>query len=215
MAPQAIVFDFDGTIAHSEERHQEAWRRVAAELGLPLPDGFLESGIGRTDQLLVVELESYWGNSLPYMELLQAKRQQFQKIADAAPPVAGAIEAIARLSKKYPLAIATSSCRSDIMPFLNRHQLVGYFQTILTVDDVKHAKPDPEIYLKAARLLNADPRATVAFEDSPTGVCSAVAAGLEVVGILTGFAPAALPGISAAIPNFSDLPWLEQWLAGR
>ena len=81
---------------------------------------------------------------------------------------------------------------------------------IQTSDDVVHGKPDPEIYLRAAELLQTEPAACIVFEDSPTGVEAGRAAGMRVVGVET--TPTHFQGIELRIKDFLD-PVLEPWLA--
>lgn len=206
---QALIFDFDGTIALSEPVHMLAWEQMALDEDFILPHGFLESGIGRTDHQLCIELSAAIGGKFSVAELLKMKRSYYQNLAASKSVlVPHADLAIKKLSTMFPIAIATSACLDDIMPALKMYDLTSHFRTMLTVDDVKRAKPDPEIYLAAAARLKVDPKNCWAFEDSFPGLAAANAAGMKVCGMLTTYTRAQMPKVDHAIRDFSDLDGL-------
>jgi HAD superfamily hydrolase (TIGR01509 family) len=84
-------------------------------------------------------------------------------------------------AKHRPLAVATSCHRSLALQTLRDTGLTKYFKTVLAGDEVRHGKPDPEIYLSAAARLGIEARRCVAFEDSNQGTKSALSAGMKVV----------------------------------
>ena len=103
---------------------------------------------------------------------------------DGAPPRVGAVELVGELrAARRPIAVASSSPRAVVGPALAAAGLEGAFDAVVTGDLLQRLKPDPDAYLEACRLLRSDPTDTVALEDSPTGVASARAAGLYVVGV--------------------------------
>jgi HAD superfamily hydrolase (TIGR01509 family) len=112
------------------------------------------------------------------------------------PLVAGARDALARCAELWPLALATGSTRRLIELVLDRGSLREFFRVTVSVDDVAAAKPSPDVYLRAAALLETDPARCVAVEDSANGVMSAYAAGMGVVAIASpGPAAETLPSV--------------------
>jgi len=96
---------------------------------------------------------------------------------------------------------------------LDRAGLRPYFRAVVDGDQVVNPKPHPDIYLKAAKLLDADPARCVVFEDSHSGAAAAVAAGMRVIGLLTTYDD--LPGTCFTMDNFlsGDLEvWIEAQL---
>ena len=87
-----------------------------------------------------------------------------------------------------------------------------YFDAIVDGSQVERPKPAPDVYLRAAELLEIPPRNCIVFEDSPVGVAAAVAAGMRVVGVLTH--ATALDGIRFSIANFLDAR-LDSWLSAQ
>ena len=98
----------------------------------------------------------------------------------------------ARSEPRFTLAIASGSLRGEIRHILEASGLLEDFRAIVGADDVTTGKPAPEPYLKAARLLDVDPAAAVAIEDSRWGLESARAAGMRTIGITTTYPASAL-----------------------
>ena len=201
-----LIFDFDGTIALSEPTHAAAWVDVARDAGRALPEGFLESGIGQTDERLSADLAGQWPGGPTAAQLLAAKRRAYQERCRRESPLVPGIEALlAHFHGTLPMAIATSASLGDIAPTLEMHGLGRYFDAVLTVESVTHPKPHPEIYLKAAASLGVDPTATFVFEDSPTGAAAARAAGMRVIGLLTTYGRNHIGPLVHATPDYLDL----------
>jgi HAD superfamily hydrolase (TIGR01509 family) len=99
------------------------------------------------------------------------------------PLIDGAPEAVARLARRWPLAIASSSNRPIIDLVLELSGLGRHFRATVSSEEVPRGKPAPDVYLEAARRLGADPSRTVAIEDSRNGISSAKSAGMRVVAI--------------------------------
>lgn len=212
---KAVIFDFDGTIALSEPVHMQAWRDVAALVGKVLPEGFLEKGIGHTDQELVVDLAFHWSHAPSVKELLALKRRCYQKrCLTESVLVPGASFFIKELAARRPLGIATSASADDIAPTLKHYELGSFFHSVLTVEAVNRPKPDPEIYLKSAAALGVDPKDCLVFEDTPTGANAARAAGMRVVGMLTSYSALVLQPIVHSLNDFSDVEVLLRYICG-
>jgi HAD superfamily hydrolase (TIGR01509 family) len=213
---KAVIFDFDGTIALSEPVHMEAWKDVSAAVGKILPVGFLEKGIGHTDQELVAELADFWAGEPDYETLLAMKREAYQKRCHTESIlVPGADRFIAGLAATLPLGVATSASVTDITPTLRRFELEPYFTAIATVEDVKRAKPDPEIYLLAARRLGVEAQDCLVFEDTPVGATAARAAGMRVVGLTTSYPLARLGPTIYGIAHYEPVEALLSMVLGE
>jgi HAD superfamily hydrolase (TIGR01509 family) len=95
----------------------------------------------------------------------------------------GALELVARLRGRLPLAVASNSPRRLVDAALTSARLTDVFDVVVTSDDVAHSKPAPDIYLLACERLGAAPEHVLALEDSSAGVASAKAAGLSVIAV--------------------------------
>ncbi len=218
VVPKALIFDFDGTLTLSEPVHMSAWIEMARQHSLPLPEGFLEAGIGHTDREDAEILAQSWGQTDPQhtgVSLLAEKRATYRRKAlTESVLVDGVPEMLAHFSRIYPLGLATSASYDDINPTLERYDLGQYFKSVVAIEDVHNGKPDPEIYLKSAQILGVDPSACVAFEDTIIGGDAARAAGMRVIGITTTFTERDLGKVIGAIRDFRDLSVVEGLLLG-
>ena len=125
--------------------------------------------------------------------------------------VAGIAEWLEHVSGA-PIALATNAERANVDFVLDGGGLRPYFGAIVDGSQVERPKPAPDVYLRAAELLELPPRNCIVFEDSPVGVAAAVAAGMRVVGVFTH--ATALDGIQFSIVNFLDAR-LDSWLSAQ
>jgi sugar-phosphatase len=179
---EAVAFDMDGVLIDSRSVIENAWRDVAHRHGRVLAPEEAERYVhGRTGAETV---------GMFFPEHTDAARAAIWKEVDtveeeaAYPFVPGADLMTAKLSRcGVPLALVTSSWPRKIENALGRRGLLSLFPEQVTRDDVTRGKPHPDPYLTAARRLDIDPARLLVFEDSVSGVESAVAAGATCVGI--------------------------------
>ena len=103
------------------------------------------------------------------------------------------------------MAVATSSSRRMLDFTMGLLDLKEFFKVIVTADDIKESKPDPEIYLKASKMLGDSPNDCVVFEDSFSGVESATGAGMKVILVMTSHKRDKFEKIDGAINDFSEI----------
>jgi len=117
------------------------------------------------------------------------------------------VDGLARLG--VPRAVGTSATRSDVESLLAALGLRHYFDVMVTADDVRLGKPDPEVYLESARRLGAAPELCLVFEDSLVGVEAARRAGMRAIGVTTAHTVDELRGAGAedTIADFEGLAW--------
>lgn len=183
-AVEAVVFDLDGVLIDSETRWDAARRALVAEaggrwrpsatrdmMGMSAPEWsrYLRDELG-------VPLEPKEINDRVVAKLLAGYR-------DELPLLPGAVEAVRRLARCWPLGIASSANRPVINTVLERAGIADAFAATVSGDDVSRGKPAPDIYLDAARRLGVDATRAVAVEDSSNGLRSAAAAGMGVIAV--------------------------------
>lgn len=203
---KGFIFDFDGTIIVSEQVHMRAWEDLSKKVGMDLPELFLEQSVGMSDHQCVKVLSEAWHHQMTASEILTMKRDFYmQRVPDECYPVPGVIDTIKYLKdRNHPLAIATSSSKSEVVPVLENLGVFPNFSAIVTVDDVLMPKPDPEIYYKAAQLIGLSSSECLAFEDSKAGVQSARSAGCLLVTIQTLYDEATLGAALLSVRDFDD-----------
>lgn len=197
---RGAIFDFNGTITDDEELQYEIYAEVFADLhGVTLERatyytelaGLSDPGIvSRVAELAVLDLSADQA-----AHLLEERVERYAARIATAPPVRpGAAGLIRELSARIPLALGTGAYRSEAELVLRTAGLYDCFTSIVTVEDVRHGKPDPETFERAlARLDGLTPAEVVVFEDSVFGVAAAQAAGMRCVAV-----PVSPDGISSA-----------------
>ena len=206
------IFDMDGVLIDSGAHHRKAWGALLEELGVePTQRDFWRVTIGRpAEEALPLVLGRRLGPD-EARRLARRKRDLYAAYATegllSVPGVTSFVDSLARLGVSR--AVGTSASRGDALSLLESVGLRRYFHVIVTADDVRLGKPDPEVYLESARRLGAQPSACVVFEDSVVGVQAARRAGMRVVGVTTAHAAAELEeaGAEMAIGDFEGLEW--------
>jgi beta-phosphoglucomutase len=209
-----MIFDLDGVLIHSMPLHIRAWQRYLENFGLTC--GELEHVMhGKRNSELVRELFGPDLSANAVFEHGAAKERLFRQMLLEADlsicRVPGLTEFLER-HRHVPKAIGSNAEPANIDFVVDQFGLRPYFQVIVNGQQVERPKPFPDIYLKAAEQLGFDARDCIVFEDSPTGVEAARAAGMRVVGIET--TPTEFQGVNLTVQNFLD-PNLEEWLEAQ
>jgi HAD superfamily hydrolase (TIGR01509 family) len=190
----AVIFDLDGTLLDTESLSQAAGISAFAESGVIIDPSFLHGLIGRDDVTSAGIVRAAFPD-LDFDALSANWRQKTRaNYAGGIPLKPGAHDLLGVLT--LPVAMATSSTRAQLDNKMRVTNIARYFRHFVTFDDVKQAKPAPEPFLLAARLLGVNPARCVAFEDSETGAEAAHRAGMTVVQV---------PDINPASGRFAHL----------
>ncbi|HVT93606.1 MAG TPA: HAD-IA family hydrolase [Bryobacteraceae bacterium] len=206
----ALLFDLDGVILDSMPLHTEAWEVYLKRFGKWVPDLEKRMHGARNDQIV----SAFLGGSLTQEEIFEhgaAKERLFRELM--APRleehiVPGVREFLAEFAD-LPKAIASNAEPANIDFVLDGAGLRRFFPVVVDGHQVARAKPFPDIYLRAAELVQTPPARCIVFEDSPTGVEAGRGAGMRVAGI--GTHQGALPGVEIMAADFRD-PKLVEWL---
>ena len=209
---EACIFDMDGVLIDSGVWHRAAWQALLAEMGLdPARPDFWRLTIGRPGEEAVPLL---LGKTLPDGEarrLARRKRDLYVELARGGlRAVEGAPAFIEHLARRgIPRAVGTSASRMDVERMLGAVGLRRHFEVVVTSEDVRLGKPDPEVYVLAARRLGAARGACVVFEDSVVGIQAARRAGMRAIGVTTAYGEEELraAGAEAVIADFEGLEW--------
>jgi HAD superfamily hydrolase (TIGR01509 family) len=185
VTPAAVVFDMDGLLLETESRWTVAETALFARYGKPFGLDEKRALLGNAGDALARILERLLeqpgrGHELgeEVTELVIAEVR-----SGGAEPRPGAAELVAELRGRLPLGVASNSPRALVDLALASSGLGDVWGAVVCGAEVEQLKPAPHIYLETCRQLGARPEDSVALEDSPTGVASARAAGLYVVGI--------------------------------
>ncbi|WP_035611585.1 HAD family phosphatase [Haloferula sp. BvORR071] len=196
MPLSAVLFDFDGVVIDSHEAHGRSWFALAAELGHELSHETFHSTFGQRNESILPFLG--WaeeGDKERIQQLGDRKEGLYREIlrAEGIEPLPGVVALLEDLKANgIPCAIGTSTPRPNVECVLELTGLAGYFQDIAASEDVMRGKPDPEVFLKAAAKLGADPASCVVIEDAQVGLRAAKAGGMKAVGVTTSHPAEAL-----------------------
>lgn len=207
----AMVLDMDGVIVDSNPLHTRAWTLYNRRFGIDAGGALAERMYGRRNDEIV---RDFFGPQLTKEEVAAhgaAKEELYREMLEprlAEALVPGVREFLQRHAGQT-VGLATNAEPANVDFILDGSGLRAYFLVVVDGHQVQHAKPHPEIYLRAARLLAVPPRNCIVFEDSFWGVAAAQAAGTRIVGLRTTHP--ALPGAHLEIDDFRS-PQLAAWL---
>lgn len=202
---QACIFDLDGVIVDTAKYHYLAWKRLAKELGFDftIEDNERLKGVSRMDSLNI--LLSIGGIELPLeeKEALANKKNLWyvdyiSKLAED--EILPGVLDFFQILKENNIKIALGSASKNSMLILKNLNLVEYFDAIVDGNKVSKAKPDPEVFLRAAEELSINPEHCVVFEDAEAGIEAALNAGMKTIGIGT---PVSLAKANKCVPNLA------------
>ncbi len=176
----ALVFDMDGTLADSMPAHFQAWQAAAERFGFEFSwQRFLELGGVPTRQTLAILCREQTIR-LPQDEVARYKEAAVRERLDAVQPIEPVL-AVARWGYQQgrPMAVATGASSEVARITLNRLGITDWFRAVKTADDVARHKPDPDVFLEAARAIGAEPARCAAFEDTDIGLWAIRSAGMS------------------------------------
>lgn len=185
-SPTPVIFDLDGTLVDSEPHYFEAGRRVLAAHGVP---GFTweehASFIGIGTRETVRTLRERYGIQATVEELLAEKNAAYLELARSSSEVFAQMRKLVEQlhAAGHPMAVASGSSRTAIDTVLGATGLDPLLTVRVSAEEVPHGKPEPYVFLAAARLLGAAPRDCVVLEDAPPGVAAARRAGMRCVAV--------------------------------
>jgi len=209
---RAVIFDMDGVLVDSGAHHREAWQALLDELGVvPAERDYWRLTIGRPS---VEAVPLLLGRAMSWAEaqrLAARKQEHYRRLAAAGPVLVRGVAAfVTELAARHvPRAVATSASRRDVDALLTQAGLRDRFEIVVAAEDVRRGKPDPEVYLLAARGLGVAPEHCLVFEDAVVGVQAARVAGMRTIGVSTAHTETELcaAGAERAVESFEGLTW--------
>ena len=180
---RAIIFDCDGTLADTMPWHYEAWSTILARYDLEMSeDRFYALGgwpTRRVAELLIAEC----GRSIDAERVSSEKESLFHEMLPHVRPIEPVVEVVRAWRGRLPLAVATGAARPICEKILHQIGVPGWFDTIVSAEDVERHKPSPDIFLEAARRLGVEPGRCRVYEDTDPGLEAARRAGMEYIDV--------------------------------
>jgi beta-phosphoglucomutase len=185
---KGFIFDLDGVIVDTAKYHFLAWQKIATQLGIEFTPEHNEElkGVSRVRSLdIILALGDITATQKEKDQWLHQKNEDYLAYIenmDESEILPGVLNVLEHIREKNQL-IALGSASKNARPILEKINLLHWFDAIVDGNDVSNAKPDPEVFLRAARLLNVTNDNAVVFEDSVAGIQAANIANMTSVGI--------------------------------
>lgn len=181
---KGAVFDMDGLMIDTEKLYLKYWKQAAADFGYAMEDKHVFAIRSLARKFSVPMLKGFFGEDFPTEEV-RARRTELISAHIAEHGIdlkKGLLDLLKYLKKRdIRIAVATATPRERTMTYLNKINILDRIDAVVCGDMVTTGKPDPEIYLTAAKTLDLQPCQCAAFEDSPNGIKSAYSAGCHAI----------------------------------
>ena len=182
---KAVIFDLDGVLIDSEPLHCKADTRLLRELGADPPANYFDRFTGWTDAAMweAIKTDYHLTKSIDQLMKMQVPiKLNLLQEGDykAIPGIAELLEEIK--TAHLPIAIASSSPKIFIEAVVEKIGIKQYFKILISGEEIERSKPEPDIFLKAALLLNVNPSECLVVEDSKSGTIAAKKAGMKCIG---------------------------------
>jgi len=179
-----IIFDMDGLLLNSEAPIRDAWLSECQRRGYSLDERIYSNVVGRNNQDTREFFRTHFGNDFPFDEIcFQVQSILEQRVGRTGyKPKEGAIDLLEYLaSRSVPCVVATSTARSEACTRLRKAKILSYICEVTGGDEVSRGKPEPDLFLLAAKKQGATPSECLVLEDSAFGARAARAAGMDVL----------------------------------
>jgi beta-phosphoglucomutase len=200
---RAVIFDFNGTLSNDEPILCDIFRELFADQGKPLSaEEYFDQLAGLSDPEIV---RTWLGPAHPAVDEVIAERiaRSRAAVSDGSTVSETVRQAVRYAAGRVPVAIVSGAARAEIEPVLTAAGLASVIQVVVSADDIRAGKPDPESYLRALELLDDDIHAgeVIVLEDTEAGIASAKAAGMRCIAVLGTLKPERLAAADEIVPT--------------
>jgi HAD superfamily hydrolase (TIGR01509 family) len=178
---EGYIFDCDGTIADTMPVHYRAWTKTLQEVGGEFPEDLFYQWGGRPSADIIRSLNEMQGLNLDVDTTVHRKERHYLAAVHEVLPIVPVLEIAKRMHGVKPLAIASGGHHELVHATLTAIGIYDMFDAIVCFEDYERGKPFPDPFLVAAERIRVKPADCLVFEDSPTGVEAAKAAGMQYV----------------------------------
>jgi HAD superfamily hydrolase (TIGR01509 family) len=211
---RGAIFDWDGVIINSAAHHEASWERLARELNRMLPEGHFKKGFGMKNEVIIPGVLGWTSDPAEIATISLRKEALYREVVrelgiSALPGVEIWLRRLREAD--IPCVIASSTHRENITTTLEVLGLGGFFAAIVSAEDVRRGKPDPEVFLAAAERIGVQPADGVVFEDALVGIAAAHAAKMRVVAVTTTEPREKLAHADWVVDRLDELSVDEVW----
>jgi beta-phosphoglucomutase len=207
---KAILFDMDGVLVDSMSYHMQSWKQLLENAGITITERFIYEHEGAMGLDIIQNLFNKTGLAVDgerIMEIYDQQnrifREEYLAKVNLYPETLPMIDGFQKRGLR--LGLVTSSRMNLVEQIWEDHQVRNRFDTIVTADDVKRFKPNPDPYLKALEKLQQEPENCLVVENAPAGIQSAKAAGLTCYAVASTLPPLYLQASDRIFPSLKAL----------
>ncbi len=180
---KALIFDLDGTLSDSLPIHLAVWNRIGRSVGFVFDERMVYEMTGMPTIAFAQKIVEDNHLAVSPWELVEIKQKSFLESVHLVRPIGQVVSLVRRYHGVLPMAVGTGASRRSATLQLEVLGLTGWFEPVVTADDVTHHKPEPETFLRCAELMQVEPAFCQVFEDGIAGMKAAGAAGMIVTDV--------------------------------
>jgi beta-phosphoglucomutase family hydrolase len=202
-----IIFDMDGVLADTGLIHFDSWVILGKKIGIKFTKEFFELTFGQQSLTVTRKLVGPDVDKELIEDWANFKEKKYREmIKDKLKPLPGAIEIVSDLkSKGFKLAVGSSGPSENVDMLLNTLKIKGFFDVVITAAEVEKGKPEPDVFLIAAKALQIDPKNCIVIEDAPVGIEAAKRAGMIPIALTTTHNKEELLGAHLIIKDLTEI----------
>lgn len=210
MPLKGVIFDWDGVVINSALLHEKSWEVLAEELALKLPPNHFKLGFGKRNEIIIPEILKWTKDPNECQNWGNRKEEIYRELAEIEGiPILDGIKSflISLQNASIPCVIGTSTEKANLELAFKQLKIGSFFSGAVCSEDVSKGKPDPEVFIKAAKLINQTPQTCVVIEDSTHGIEAAKRGRMKAVGLTTTRSKKELyqKGADLVLSNLGDL----------
>lgn len=201
--PRAVLWDMDGTLVDSRAQHWRSWQEALAADGVAVAEPQFAATFGRRNDAILTEWLGAAATPERIRRIGDAKERAYRRMVaeEGLSPLPGVADWVRRLDAAgWRQAVASSAPRLNVEVVLKVIGLGPHFGALVAAEDVRHGKPDPEVFLTAAARLGVPPERCVVVEDVDHGIEAAHRAGMKAIGV------GGVPAGDVQVRTLADLP---------
>ena len=180
---KGLIFDCDGTLADTMTIHTHSWQETMKQFGHDCPVDFLQPLRGIPAEEIVIHFNQTFGTDLDHKAVSDAKNQMSYDRLKAVKPIVPVAKIALDYRGKLPMSVVSGGTRKNVLRTLEAIGMADFFEAVITADDALRPKPDPQMFIEAARRMAVSPAVCEVFEDGDPGLEAARAAGMKFVDV--------------------------------
>jgi len=202
-----VIFDMDGVLADTGPIHFESWVKMAAKIGMKFTREMFEDTFGQQSPIITRKLVGPEVDQVLVEKWASLKELYYREIVkDKLIPLPGVVKTIKELkSEGFKLAVGSSGPPENVDLLLSQLKIKAYFDVIITAAEIERGKPEPDVFLIVAKILEINPKNCLVIEDAPVGIEAAKRAGMLSIALTTTHNKEELLGAQLIIKDLTEI----------